>query len=99
MKLRRESLQSKSRVKGFWASLKTKPVKPQLLPATETNLVDEATEVEDDPSVSRRETGSSKENSSKEKETPAQNKLRAELGKINNELASYTCIKSFTCNV
>ena len=63
--------------------------------ATETNVADDTIEVEDHST----EPGSSKESGYKrdhEKETPAQNKLRTELGKINDELASYVCIRERT---
>ena len=66
-----------------------------MLVATKTNVADDAIEVIDDSMAS----GSSKESSNKrdqKKETPAQNKLRTELEEINDELASYACIRKRT---
>ena len=90
-----------SEVREFWASLKTRSAKPPkvepppLFAATETNVADDAIKVEDDNTAH----GSSKESSNKrdhEKETPVQNKLRTELGEINDELASHACIRERT---
>ena len=66
--LRKECLQSSSKIRGFWASLKTssaKPPKTELPPmfaATETNVVDDAIEVVVDSTAP----GSSKESGNKE---------------------------------
>ena len=63
--------------------------------STETNVADDATEVEDDSTAP----GSGKQSGKKrdhEKETPAQKKLQTELGEINDEFASYACIRERT---
>ena len=86
-------MQSKPKIEGFWASLKTRPAKPpktEPLPmfvATEINVADDAI-VGIDYSTAP---GSSKESGNKrdhKKKTLAQNKLQTELGEINDELAS-----------
>ena len=94
--LRKQCLQSKSNAARFWTSLKTTPAN---LTNTEpppiscaTNVANDEIEVENDAMTP----GSSKESCnkrSKDQETPAQNRLRAEGGTINDELASYACIK------
>ena len=81
--LRKECLQSKSKIGGFLASLITRPAKPPkiepppMFAATETNVADDAIEVEHDSTAP----GSIKESGNKrdhEEQTPAQNKLRTE---------------------
>ena len=73
-------MQSRSKIGGFRASLKTTPAKPpktEPLPvftATETNVADDAIEEEDDSTTpgSSRESGNKRDH---EKETPTKNKL------------------------
>ena len=99
--LRKECLQSKSKIRGFWASLKTRPANspkaepPPMFVATETNVADNAIELVDDRTTpgSRKESGNKRDH---KKETQAQNKLRTELGEINDELASDACIRERT---
>ena len=87
--LRKECLQSKSKIGGFWASLKTRPAKPPktesppMFPATKTNVADDTVEVVVDSTApeSSKECGNKRDH---KKETAAQNKLRTELGKIND---------------
>ena len=83
-------------------SLKTRAAKPPktepppIFVATKTNVADDTIEMVDD---SRTTPGSSKESGNKrdhKKETPAQNKVRTELGLINDELAGYACIRERT---
>ena len=97
--LRKECLQSKANPARLWTSLKTRPTNltnnepPPISFAT--NVANDEIEVENDATTP----GSSKKSCNKrgnEQETPAQNKLRAELGTINEELASYACIKEGT---
>ena len=97
--LRKECLQSKANAARFWTSLKTRPANlTNTDPPTisfASNVANDEIEVENDATTP----GSSKESCKKrgnEQETPAQNKLRAELGTINDELASYACIKERT---
>ena len=92
-------MQSKANAARFWTSLKTRPAnltKTEPTPISfATNVANDEIEVENDATTP----GSSKESCNKrgnEQETPAQNKLRAELGPINDELASYSCIKERT---
>ena len=63
--------------------------------ATETNVADNAIELVDDRTApgSRKESGNKRDH---KKETQAQNKLRTELGEINDELASDACIRERT---
>ena len=90
--LQKECLQSKSKITGFWASLKTRPKKPPktepppMFVASKSNETADATEVVDDSMTP----GSGKESGNKrdhKKET--QNKLQTKLGEINETLASY----------
>ena len=63
--------------------------------ATETNVADDEIEVVHDNMAP----ASSKESGNKgdhKKETPAQSKLRTELGKVNAKLACYICIRERT---
>ena len=94
-------MQSKSKIGGFGASLKTRTAKtPKTEPspvftATKTNVADDAIEVVDDSMA----LGSSKESTNKrshKKEIPAQNNLRTELGEINYVLASYAYLRERT---
>ena len=94
--LRKECLQSKSKVGEFGYLVKlTKTHTLSMFAATKSNVADNAIAVEDDSTAS----GSSKKCCSKrdnEKESPDQNKLKTKLAEINDELASYTCIRKRT---
>ena len=96
-KLRQQTLESKSKATGFWASLKTKVPEKQALPfnAIETNTVENAIQVEDGSTAPESNKDSATKTGHK-KDTPAQNKLRTELEEINSELASYSCIREKT---
>ena len=90
--LQKECLQSKLKITGFWASLKTRPTKPPktepppMFAATKSNATIDATEVVDDSMTP----GSGKESGSKrDQKKETQNKLQTKLGEMNEALASY----------
>ena len=100
-KLGKQAMHSKSKLQGFWSKEPKPPRKEsvQLFTPTEINVVDDAIEVEDSQSAADSEqqqtaAGSSTADQRKNKKTHAQDELNMELGKINDELASYAVIKS-----
>ena len=73
---------------------KTKP--PAIFVATKTNVANDAIEVVDDSKAPASSKKSGNKRDYEIKNTPAKNRLRTESGEINDELASYTCIRERT---
>ena len=104
-KLNNESMRSKSKLQGFWSSQKLKPPREETVklhsPAV-TNAESDPIQVEDDQPASdtqqrqQQPVAEATRDKRAERKTHAQDELNKELGKINDELASYAVIKERT---
>ena len=93
--LRRRSLQSKSKITGWWSN-REKPATTVTVPTvpTSSSSIDKLPRSSENEHITTVDL--TEDNTKKIAPTPAQEKLRAEIAGINEEISSYACIEEKT---